>query len=190
MLSNLGATENGVVIAHEKFENSEFFGGEVNEALAATDGERERIEGEVADTKDRVAGSTLAAKEGTDAGEELGEGKRFDEIVVRAAIESGDAISYAVAGSEHKDRGVAASSAELTTEGKPIHLGEHDIEDDGVIVVIDSEGETRFSVVGDITGISPFGETLSNKCGELRLIFDDEYTHRPYPCSLDNDTAD
>ena len=65
-----------------------------------------RVEPEVAAAEDRVDASRAGGGRGRAGGRQLGEGEGFDQIVVGAGVEPGDAVGDGVAGGQQQDRGL------------------------------------------------------------------------------------
>ena len=91
--------------------------------LAAPDLAGGRVEPQVADLEDRRALDGAAAAERAQAGEQLHEGERLDEVVVGPAVEARDAVLHGVAGGEHEHRRPTPSARSRLHVSKPSRPG-------------------------------------------------------------------
>jgi len=73
-----------------------------------------------------------ASCEGAQPRQQLGEEERFDQIVIGAVVEPGDAIVDAVAGRQEQHQRLVTGRAQPSAHREPVEPGEHDIEDDDV----------------------------------------------------------
>ena len=137
---------------------------------------RAQVELEVADASDGgVAGRRRASgAEGADAGEQLGQGERLDEVVIGAGIEARDAVADRIAGGEHEDRGGGALAAEALGDVVAVHGGEHDVEQDEVVLLglgLELRRRRRLRPVDDVALLF---EHAADGAGETAFIFDEE----------------
>ena len=68
------------------------------------------------------------------AGGQLGEGKGFDQVVVGAGVETGDAVGDAIARGQQQDRRLDARRAQPAADLEAVDAGQHDVEHDRVVV--------------------------------------------------------
>src|SRR5882757_4994424 len=93
VLQQHGARHHLAGMLHQIFEQAEFARLERQLVLAACDAMGEPVELEIADTVERVLGRTAAAaRQHLDAGQQLGEGIGFWQIVVAAGTKALDAV--------------------------------------------------------------------------------------------------
>ena len=71
-----------------------------------------------------------AAEQRADAGQQLLERERLDEVVVGAGVEARDAVRDRVARREHQDRCPVAVAAEPAAHREAVELGHEDVEHD------------------------------------------------------------
>ena len=77
------------------------------------------------------------ARQGADAREQLLEGERLHQVVVRPGLEPLDAVGHRVARGEHEDRRGHGPAAQQPAQLEPVHAApEHDVEDDDVEVAV------------------------------------------------------
>ena len=85
-----------------------------------------------------VVGYLTAAEHGIDPGHELLHLEGLDQIVVRAHLQSGDAVAHVALGGEHND-GRLALLADMGAYAPAVHHGQHDIQQHhvgGLLVVL------------------------------------------------------
>src|SRR6185503_15662037 len=84
------ARQHLIGMAHEAFEQSEFFRGELNRKACARNPASERVEQEVAYLQSQVNFIAVAAAKRANASEQFGECERLCKVIIRAVIESTD----------------------------------------------------------------------------------------------------
>ncbi len=87
---------------------------------------------EIDDRGRRLEGDLLVGppQEGVDAGKQLLEAERLDEVVVGPCLEPHDPVPDLVAGRQHQDRQLIARRPQPAADLEPVDPGQHDIEDD------------------------------------------------------------
>ncbi len=70
------------------------------------------------------------------------------DVVVAADGEAGDLVLGVVLGGEEEDRRGVAGCAEPLGDAEPVHVGEHDVEDDEVRLLLEHRGD-RLRAVAD-----------------------------------------
>ncbi len=124
-----------------------------------------------------IAGAGCAAPdEGAEAREQLLHVEGLDDIIVRAGVEAAHAVLELVAGGEHEDWGFLGF-AQAAQDFPAVHLGQHDIEDDAVVVIILGVEESRFAVGGAVHGVTLLLQGLSQAAEQVRFVFDNENSH-------------
>ena len=142
------------------------------------------IEAQVADLHHRRALDRAAADEGTQAGEQLGEGERLDQVIVGAAVEAGDPIVEGAARGQHQDRRPDAVAAQAPAGLEAVDPGQHHVEDDGVVVGGARHQQGALAFVGDVD-VQPFlAQPATQQGRHLHLVLDDQDLHRmPRSCT-------
>ena len=82
----------------------------------------------------------MTAHDHADAGHQLARGERLDHVVVRAAVEARQLVVLLAPGGEHEHGGVP-QRAQLPADGKAVHVGQHHVENDGVVGVFPAQAE-------------------------------------------------
>ena len=73
-----------------------------------------------------------AAQQGPQAGQQLGEGERLDQVVVGPGVEALHPVLDGVPGGEHEDGGVVAGGPHAPADVEPVDGGQPDVEHHGV----------------------------------------------------------
>ncbi len=90
------------------------------------------------------------------------------------------AVLEGAAGGEEQDRGgfLVAQAAE---DGPAVEAGEHDVEDDGVVVGLEGAVEALLAVGGGVDGVALFAEGVGEGGTEVGVVFDEEHFHERQP---------
>ena len=118
-----------------------------------------------------------SAEDGVEARDQLFDVKRFGEIIVGSEVEAIEAFVEGAAGGDEDDGDAHAFSAELTEDAEAVATGQHDIEDDGVVVTGGREYEAVVAIIGVVDDKAASGETLGHEPGEFGVIFDQKNFH-------------
>src|SRR5207245_4516918 len=84
--------ENLTGMTHEELEQRKFLGRELDRLIAATDGARGRIQGEIGDPQNGRSLTSSPADKGSEPGGQLGERARLGEGVVGDHVQTSDTI--------------------------------------------------------------------------------------------------
>ena len=114
-------------IAQEQFEEQVLGAGEGHPAPAPGHPGRGEVEHEVA-VAELLRAGRVAAQQCAQAGAQLGERERLDQVVVGARVQPGDAVIYQVAGGEHQDRRPVAAGAQPPAHLEAVRLGHGHVE--------------------------------------------------------------
>ena len=82
--------------------------------------------------RELLAGRLVAAQQRADAGGQLVDLERLDEVVVGAGVEARDALVEGVAGGQQQDRDAEALAAQPSGDREPVHARHRDVEHDHV----------------------------------------------------------
>ena len=115
---------------------------------------RGRVELKVVDPERGRPPLGLSARKGADPGAQLGHRERLDQVVVGAAVESGDAILELVERGQHQDRDGEAALPDPCADREPVQPREDDVEDQQVVRVGLHPGDGLQAVLGDIDGVA------------------------------------
>ena len=122
-------------------------------SAAAGDLAADAVEREVGDLQ-AFGGRLAAAEERADARQEFDEGEGFDEVIVGALFEAFHAIVEGAAGAEDQDRRPDLAIADLFEDLKAVHIGQHQVENDEVVIGGVDVIERGGAVSGGVDGIA------------------------------------
>jgi hypothetical protein len=117
-----------------------------------------------------------APQQRADTREQLGERKRLDEIVVGAFLQAAHAVLDAVARGQHQHRRLGLR-AHRFQHAETVDAGQHDVEQQQVVVALGREAAAFDAVARDVDDIAVLGQAAVQVVGELGFVFDDEQTH-------------
>ncbi|MNI37756.1 hypothetical protein D3C73_918690 [compost metagenome] len=116
-------------------------------------------------------------QQAADPGQQFGEGKRLDQIVVGAQFEAVNPVLHGVTGGQKKYRCVQAGAAHRLQNLPAITTRQHHIKNQQGIFA--AEGQLLTGVaVGHQFGVEPgLGQALAQIMAGFRLVFDDQQFH-------------
>ena len=97
----------------------------------------------------------------------------FGQIVVRAELESDDAIGCVAARGQHQ-HGRVALRAQRAADIETVDIGQGQIEDDRIVVGARTPRECDVAVRGDGNAKTGLAQILAQHRGEARVVFDQE----------------
>jgi hypothetical protein len=161
----------------EVFDQRILAGGEIEGTPVEQDFAAGGVEDHAGGEIDAGRGGALgAADQGAEAGVGFVEVEGLDEVVVGAEVEAAHTIIEGTAGGEEKDGG-AFFQAETAEDFPAVELGQHDIENDGVVVGLEGAVEAFLAVGGGIDGVALLAERLGDGGTEVGFIFDEKEFH-------------
>jgi hypothetical protein len=164
-------------VLHEEAQERELLGREVHLLPAALDDVASRVDDERTAPKGSRALRRPPTEEGPEPAEELGEGERLDQVVVRPSVEPGDPVGDGVASGQHEDRDRDAPPPELLAHGEAVEDGEHDVEDDGVVGPGPGLPQALAAVRGGGDGEAGVLEALTEQVAHLGVVLDHQDLH-------------
>ena len=138
---------------------------------------RRRVEPEVADREHRGPLGVAAARERAQPRQQLRERERLDEVVVGAAVEPGDAVVDGVARRQHQHRRPHAGGAQPAADLEAVHVRQHHVEHDRVVVVRLGHPERVLAAARDVGGEPLADETAADQARHPQLVLDDQHPH-------------
>jgi len=138
-----------------------------------------RVELEIAGAKDRGALGCPASHQRAEASQQLGERERLGQVVVGAGVQTRDAIGDRVPRGEHQDGAPSPRFAQLPAHLEAVQVGQHQIQDDGVVGVLGPEPHGVLATAGDIDRVALLFERALEQAGHLDLVLHHEHAHRP-----------
>jgi hypothetical protein len=132
---------------------------------------------ERADAKDGRPLTAAASNQRTDPGGELGEREWLDEIVVRTDVQSPDSVVDRDPCREHEDRRPATGRPEVGADVEAVTVGQADVQDDPVVVVLRRQPTAVLGRRRRIDGITLRPQSPLEEVGESIVVFHDEQAH-------------
>ena len=123
------------------------------------------------------------------AADQLRRLERLGQIIIRAAVQPRQPVFQCGPGSEHQDGDGDLFFPEGTQHGKTVHAGQHDVENDRVILGAHRPVQAVVSVVNRINGDPLFFQQLTDRRGKLPVVLHQQYAHIIVPPFLDDTTA-
>ena len=118
-----------------------------------------------------------AANQGAKAGEQFFQLERLGQVVVGAEVEAANLVVDGAEGGQHQHMGLEAVAPPVLQESEAVNLGQHQVEDDGVVLGGAGLEIALLAVVGHIDGETLFLQTLAEDAGERLVVFDEQHTH-------------
>ncbi len=178
MLEKLEPAHDATGISHQGFEQGELLRGELDLGLAPICHAPRRVETQ---RSDRELGGPLrraSAYQRAQPGKKLGVGEGFGQVVVRSRVESFDPVANGIACCEHQDGRPHAGLPKRPADLEAVEPGQHDVEDDRVVLSRLPSGERVWSLVHHVDG-HPFAlEAALEERRELPLVLCDQDSHR------------
>src|SRR5262249_21132752 len=99
------------------------------------------------------------------------------DVIVSARVEAGHFVAPAVARGQDEHRHFAPSLAPALEHGDAIHLGQPQIEDNGIVRLGIAEEMSFLAVPSNVHDIASVGQRLFQKALQVLIIFDYENAH-------------
>ena len=135
---------------------------------AARDGARGGINDHVADLQPGLGLAGGAADEGAQPRQQFRQLEGFDEVIVRAGVQAPHAVANGIARGEHQHGGLLGL-AQPPQQFPAVHARQHDVEDDGVVVVALGLVEALLAVRGAVHGVAVLAQGLQSGCPAGRV---------------------
>ena len=127
-----------VGIAHEKFDDVEFLGGQIGQLAVSVGVPGVQIQGDGADgqavSRGLFFGASGAAQEGADSRLQLQNVEGLGQVIVRPVVKTDELIHVVALGGEHDD-GHVGKLPDFGAGGKPVHVGHHHVQNHQVRVL-------------------------------------------------------
>ena len=162
---------------HEELEQRELLCSELDRDLATCYPPRGRIKSEVPGPQNRRPLSGAAADEGSQTGQELAERERLRQVVVGTRIESCHTIGDRCAGRQHEDGRPVAAGAYLPAYLEAVDVGQHHVEDDGVVGVFGCGPDAVLAGSVEVDRVALLLQPTLQETGHLHLVLDDQDPH-------------
>ena len=160
----------------EEPEHGELAGGQVQRGAIADGGLSNQVDVNRAESQivNGFAGCLGTTQQCAHASQQFARTEWFDEIVVGARVEPGNAIFDLALGGEHENGHGNGEPAQLGAEGEAIELRQHDIEQDEIRFLLEGTVEAGGTVGGGEDAISFGGQGVLEGDAHGAFVFDDE----------------
>src|SRR6516165_5064243 len=169
--------EHGVVGPHERFEDRELLGGQVEVPPTAAGGVPQGIEFDAGRAEDPGPGGGLAAGECPDSEHQLGEVEGLGQVVVSAEAEAADPVVGGTGRGQHEYHDGLAALGDHPADRVTVHPGQVAVEDDDVIGVDVELGRRVPAFVRHINGHAVIPQALGDAIGQALCVLDDQHPH-------------
>ncbi len=163
--------------AHERLEQDELLGRQLDLDLAPPDAMPGRVEPEVADGELGRARLRSTASEGAQPREQLAEREGLAEVVVGTRVEALDSIVDRVTRRQHQHRCPDVPGAECPARREPVDSRQHHVEHDRVVRRCARHPERRLAGDREVGGMALLTEAAHEEPAELGLVLDDKDPH-------------
>jgi len=119
----------------------------------------------------------MAPQDAADAGAEFGQVERLGQIVVGPEFQSLDLVVQRVAGRDDDDPGPAAALLQLFEQPQSAAAGQHDVQQDAVVVVCGDLVEGRGIVGGLLDDVLFPDQRPDHDLPQGGFVFDNQYFH-------------
>ena len=141
-------------------------------------GARNQVKLQIADLqKGGLAARVLAAAQGFDAGDQLGEGEGLDQIVVTPGFQARDPIIDLPQSREKQDRRGIALPSQGGDRRQAVHLGHHAVDHQNVEPAAPRRLEPRFAIRRMCRLVTCIRETLNDGLGGADVVLHDQDAH-------------
>ena len=117
------------------------------------------------------------ANERLDAREQFGEGEGLREIIVAPGPQAAHAIVHGSFRAQDDDRHFHPLRPPLLDHAEAIETGEHQIDNGGVVVIVQSEVQAVIPTLRSVHGEARLLQPFADEFGDFSVIFDEEDAH-------------
>src|SRR5258705_3735737 len=154
-----------------------FARGERDRAAAALNCLAEGVDLKVADANNDTGLAMGTADEGADPRQQFIPVKRLDQIIIGAQIEPFDPVFGCVTSCQAQNRGPIATLPRLIEHRPSFLAGQHDVEDDAVVLIAGKQMRGLVSVESEIDRVSLFAQSRGDGARQLGMIFGNQQFH-------------
>jgi hypothetical protein len=164
--------------AHEGLQQRELARRQVDLRVAPPDLSRGRVQAQVADLQHGRALDRPAPRQRAQTREQLGQREGLGQVVVGALIQPVDAIVDGVARREHDDRHPQPVGAQPTARLEAVDVGEHDVEDHGVVVGRPHHPQRVRAADGDVGHDALGAQAAAQRGRHAHVVLHHQHLHR------------
>src|ERR1044071_929405 len=110
--------------------------------------------------------------------EQLGEGVRLHEIIVRPKFESLHSIPHAITGGKKEDRCMKSPRPQLRDDSPAVFFRQHHVDDQKSMSRRPRQLQPLFSVPGNFYCEAGLSQTLGKESSRLLVVFDQQNSHQ------------
>ena len=151
------AGDHGPTVLDQVPKNLELPSGESNGLPVAGDFGGTEINPDTAELHDGGVRGAGASEERLHAGQQLGHVEGLDQVIVGAEPEAGHAVGHLASGGKHQDGRGDAGLAKLAAHLEAAASGEHDVQEDQVVVGRSGGAPEAFVAVAGAVDVIAFG---------------------------------
>ena len=118
-----------------------------------------------------------AAQQRAHAGQQFDEGEGLDQIIVGAQFQALDAIVHGVARAQDQHRRADFAIADLLQHAEAVHVGQHQVQNDQVVLGGMDQVDGGGAVAGDVDRVAGAFQTPGQEVLDALFVLDDEYSH-------------
>src|SRR6185437_14713901 len=189
MLEQLARGDDGAWAEDEVFEQPILSGREIDELAGAANGLLYRVERDASNGELRVGRAFAAANKRLRSRDQLTEVEGFGQVIVRSGIEQLDNGGALVARSQYKNGSLVTAAANAANDTEAVETGQHQIEQQQVVVLKFGHGGTVGAVFGRVDGeAAALAQRLGDVVGQPGFVLHHEHSHEQeftlFPASL------
>src|SRR5712692_9611696 len=174
-----GSARNGLaLVAHQKFQQSEFLGAEIDVVAAAAHGVTDAINFEIFNLENRACGPCSSAQNSANARGKFGESKRLCDVIVRPGIKPADALLDHTRAGHDYHRQIRPFGANPAQNIQPAGSRQIEIQDYQVVALVGSKLLRLRPIRNHLYRELLLLEPLVQKFRKRRVIFSDKNAHR------------
>src|SRR5262249_18912020 len=111
------------------------------------------------------------------AGQQLGKGKGFHQIIVRAQLQTLHSVFHRVACRQEKYRRLFPLVPQFAQDRPAVELRQHHVENNEIVAVGPCPVQTIVARRSDVDDETAFGESFRKKGGDLFFVFHEQQSH-------------
>ncbi|MNJ56770.1 hypothetical protein D3C77_523330 [compost metagenome] len=180
LLQQHGARHRLAGVAHQEFQQLKLARLQVDLLALAMHGAGDQVHLQVADLEHRLHPAGLAAaRQGLDAGDQLGQGVGLDQIVVGPRLQARDAVLDLAQRRQEQDRRLVAALAHHLDHADAVQARHHPVDDIDVVAALlrFQQAEGAVDGVGDF--MPGFGQAAHHGGRGLGIVLNHQNTHGP-----------
>jgi len=155
-----GGAGNGLAfVAHQEFQQSEFLGTQIDVVTSAAHGVADTVDFEVFNLGESSARAGFLCEAPLESARKFGEGERFRDVIVRAGIESADALLHHAGGGHDDHRQIRPLRANPTQDIQPAGSRQIEVQEHEIVGLVGSQlfrlRPARNHVYGELLLLQP-----------------------------------